>query len=257
MSTPVVNFNDMKEPVNQKFVTQPGIYRGMKNVVLKYMPATEEKKDDKGKVTQKAMSAYYEISMENEANGILKDRLWEVNTDPSKVKYVGKVYDQKTGAEVRDMTPEEQIQDDFKKWFYFLTQLGMALGNPFENVKRIIAAESTWKNMGDAFIKAFINDKTAAEAVDIKYLCANSDKRKTSYVSIPKADYRNVVVFRHFANKAESDLVLSKYEKEKCMVIKYPYGGRTAPSGEAGEIPASGFVPAGSGDAAVADNDLF
>ena len=240
--------------MNQKFVTKPGIYRGMKNVSLKWVAATEEKKDEAGKVTQKAMSAHYVIEMENEADGKLSDRYWEINTDPSKVKYVGKVYDQATGAELRSRTPEEQIAEDFKQWFYYLTQLGMALGNPFENVKRIIAVESTFKAMGDAFIRAFITEQSKSEAIDVKFLCTNNVNKKTSFVGIAKPAYNNVVFFRHFANKAESDLQLSKYEKEKCMTIQFPYGGRTAPSGAPGEVkvPDSGFTPAVSND-----EDLF
>lgn len=239
-----VQFGDMKEPVNVKYINNAGIYRNVKITKAVYVPADDAKK----------LSGYFHEVFESAAGEIYENRYWEIPADEKDIKYLSKLYD-KDGNELRDLTPAEQMQKDYEKFAYHLIQLGMALKCKFDDVKAKVTAQADFKEMCKAFTTQ-IWEKNKANTIDFKVLWNNNDKKKTSFMGIPDAGYRNVVFLPYEAAKPSSELSISAYEQKK-MVRKY-FPSNTAPSGDGAEVAAGtagGFIPIKNEDGS--DPDLF
>ena len=242
-----VQFGEMKEPVNVKYINNAGIYRNVKITKAVYVPADEAKK----------LSGYFHEVFESAAGEIYENRYWEIPEKAEDLKFVSKLYD-KDGNEVRDLTKEEQMQKEYEKFAYHLIQLGMALKCKFDDVKSKVTAQADFKAMCKAFNEQ-IYAKNKENTIDFKVLWNNNDKKKTSFMGIPDAGYRNVVFLPYDASKTSSELSISAYEQKK-MVRKY-FPSNTAPSGDGAEVAAGsggGFVPLKTEDgAAGGSEDLF
>ncbi len=240
-----VQFGDMKEPVNVRYINNAGIYRNVSLTKAVYVPADDAKK----------LSGYFHEVFESAAGEIYENRYWEIPADEKDIKFLSKLYD-KDGNEIRDLTPAEQMQKDYEKFAYHLIQLGMALKCKFDDVKTKVTAQADFKSMCNAFTEQ-VYAKNKDNKIEFKVLWNNNDKKKTSFMGIPDAGYRNVVFLPYDASKPNSELTISPYEQKK-MVRKY-FPTNTAPAGDNAEVAGGGggFKPLDTGDGASATEDLF
>jgi len=203
-----VQFNDMKEPVNIRWVNDAGIYRGFKLKKLEYVGPNAEKK----------LSGYVEETFEHEEGLTYMHRIWHFAEKPEDVKYFGKLY--KDGVIVRDKTASETIDESFTALAYHFCQLGMAYGKNFEEVKKLITAEgANFVKIVNLF-KTKIWDLNKEKLIDFKVIWRNNDSKKTSFLLIPDAGYRSLL-FAANTKDTISILSMSPYEKEKCSKRKY------------------------------------
>jgi hypothetical protein len=224
-----VNFDDMKAPSQEKYIGTVGIWRG---AVIKSFSITPVKLKDATKpesATNKKTGGWLEMILENEKDGKFTVRHFPLPVKPDDVAYVGKVYGT-NGEELRDRTKAEQMQEDYKSFAYFMIQIAMALGNEFDNAKRIVTPNNTFESMVDATRKAFMPVFPTPQKVDFKTIWQNSDKNKTSYLQMPKAGVSNIVIARHDPNAPLSTVQFTAYEKKSGMIEKYPYQQKAAAS---------------------------
>lgn len=241
-----VQFGDMKEPVNVKYINNAGIYRNVSLTKAVYVPADEAKK----------LSGYFHETFESATGEIYENRYWEIPEKAEDLKFVSKLYD-KDGNEVRDLTKEEQMQKEYEKFAYHLIQLGMALKCKFDDVKSKVTAQANFKEMCKAFTTQ-IWEKNKTNTIDFKVLWNNNDKKKTSFMGIPDAGYRSVVFLPYDANKQSSELTISPYEIKKEKLVRKYFPTSTAPSSDGAEVAggsAAGFVPMKNEDGT--DPELF
>jgi len=231
MANEKVQFGDMKEPVNVRYIGDAGIYRDMKVTKLEFVPANAEKK----------LSSYLLETFENSKGEIFENRYWAPPATEEEVKFVGKLYGDK-GEELRDLTKTEQIRKQFETTAYHMIQLAMALGVKFDDAKPKITAHDTFSGMCDAFIGIW--KLNPGKTIDMKLLWNNSDKKKTSFLGIPDAGYRSVVFLPYKADKPNSELALSPYEADKKLVRKYkPTAKAPADGAVESAAPGEGFIP--------------
>ena len=231
MANEKVQFGDMKEPVNVRYIGEAGIYRDMKVKKLEFVPANAEKK----------LSAYLLEVFENPKGEVFENRYWAPPETEEEVKFVSKLYGEK-GEELRDMTKAEQIRKSFETTAYHMIQLCMALGVKFDDAKSKITAHDNFKGMCTAFEGLW--KLHIGASIDMKLLWNNSDKKKTSFLGIPDAGYRNVVFLPYKADKPNSELALSPYEIDKKLTRKYkPTAKAPADGAVESAAPGEGFVP--------------
>lgn len=259
-----VNFADMSAPVNEKSIKNPGIYRKMEVKSFKYVPSAP-KKDDKNQPVmtngQPVISkAYTEVIVGNEDDGNFKHMYFEVSSNPADVTYFSKVY--VDNIPVRDKTAEEQIASDLMNYAYFLVNLMQALGNTFDNARRVLVPAKTFKEMTEAVIKACPNERMMGKYIDVKIICKNNINKKSSFMQIADANSKNVVMCM-WTDKPKSDIDYTKYELEKQSVVLFPYGSASANAPKAGiaaeldntPLANNGYV--NSALAAQPEGDLF
>lgn len=255
MSEVKVNFDDMKKPQQQQYISTAGFWRNayLKQFGIEPLKEKTKKVDGKDVGTGEFTGGWLNVVLDSE-QGIFQGKYFALATKPEEVKFVGKVYDLKTGAELRDKTKEEQLQDDYKDFAYFLIQLGMALGNEFDNVRRIVTGvePTTFSIMIDAFAKAFVKDDMIKARIDYKTIFNNNDKAKTSFLQFPKATGNNIVFTQYDPKEPKSSLSFTGYEKKKKADQElYPY--QKPASGGTGSTPATNtaidsFTPAPEGE---------
>lgn len=252
-----VDFDQMAEPSQQKYISEAGIYRNVLVTKMGIAPITE--KDGK------KSGGFLEIVIESAEYGMFTIKHWPLPKTPDEVKFVMKVYGP-NGEELRDRTKEEQLNADHVEFAYFLCQLGMAWNNPFDNVKRIVIVEKTFETMIGAFIKAFFTDQARKSPIDVKLVWNNNIKDKKSFLQIAKATQKNVVFRPYLKSLAKSDLEFTAYEKKKKMLIcEFPYAKPAtgaASNGSGATQPTGDWKPpanpgAALGIEALPDGNLF
>ena len=247
MST--VNFDTMKEPVNKKFISNPGIYRGLKLVKAVWVD-DKAKKDSMGVETTEIAKGGFEIVLENDKDGEFTNRYYKVPEQESEIKYFNKKY--VNGVEVGNLSVAEQLDKELTDFAYFLITLTMALDKTFDTAKKAIAGVGM-KGMAEAFIKN-VFPTAKDKLIDVKIVCANSDSKKSSFVSIAKAGYNAVPFAKYNKSAAESELQFTKYEKENQSFIKYPYGSKTPPANNATATNALGLPLVAPGTTGFGEN---
>lgn len=245
MANEKVQFGDMKEPINVRYIGEAGIYRNMKITKLEFVAANAEKK----------LSSYLMETFENEKGEVFENRYWAPPETEDEVKFVSKLYGDK-GEELRDLTKTEQIRKSFETTAYHMIQLAMALGVKFDDAKSKITAHDTFKGMCGALDGLW--KLNIGKTIDMKLLWNNSDKKKTSFLGIPDANYRSVVFLPYKADKPNSELNFSPYEVSNKLARKYKPTAK-APAGDGVETaaPGEGFVPVAAPEGAAAGEDLF
>lgn len=244
MAKEKVMFDDMKEPVNVRYISDAGIYRNMKVKKLEFNAAKEK------------LSAFLLEVFENEKGEVFENRLWAPPETEEEVKFVSKLYGD-NGEELRDMTKAEQIRKQFETTAYHMIQLGMAMKLKFDDVKPKITAHDTFKGMCEALIH--IQKLQAAHTIDLKLLWNNSKTKKTSFLGIPDAGYRSVVFAVYHPEKPNSELSISPYETTNKLVRMFK---PTPPKSNNAEVAADGeqkggFIPIAGVEGAADGADLF
>lgn len=277
----VLNFSGVAEPKPEVFLRVAGVYKGckVKDFEFKVPETKKRKKAGSTEEEEYILSASCVITFvvpTPAGDAIIKDYLYEPDTDTSTYKYFDKLFDK--GVAIRDFLPQEQFLFNYQKIRMYLTQLGMSMGASFVDISSMFSTcETDFMSIITRFKEKVFTPKAATGLLDMKVLWNNSKNKQTSYLGIPKPRFPNSITFwattvfkddKGVVTYGNSAIQLNAYEMKTCMKPEYsnnndkPTGDGTIQNGSGGLAESMAAAPGSAAGFSfqappVDSNDLF
>jgi hypothetical protein len=255
-----IQFDDVEDSRQWKTIQEGGIKQNFQLVEAVFQDEKEEKKDDKGKVVEKATKPMVKLVFQQPEDTIqFSTYLFNPPRNEKECNFFGDVYE--GGVPIRKRTPDEEIKEQFKNLYYIYEQLGRALGASKDALALLKSIKGSpdvlFRKFFDTFFTKVISiEKAKAKRIDLKVLFNNNDTKKTSFLGLAKANATNMIFAPHIAGQKESLLQVTEWEL-KNVKRKYSPNDR-APQSNDTLIPSSGpAADDGLSRDPVSTEDLF
>jgi len=204
-----VNFGDMPESKPMRHIREAGIHRGGTYQGMKKDTYSQKKKNSQGVEEVTATWDYWEFAFIF-PKGEMQHRYFCPEENPTSITVFRDLY--VDGVTTRKMTAEEQIKADLEAAFYFLTQLAVAQGYAFLQVRDMLdraVRGGGFNKMMEDYAK-YCPPKS--DLIDMKVLWCNNKNKKVSFLTLPNPTSRNGVFGKHIPE--QETVFLSKTEEK-------------------------------------------
>jgi hypothetical protein len=177
-----------------RHIREAGVHRGGTFQGMKKDTYVQKKKDTQGVEQVVAKWDYWEFAFIF-PKGEMQHRYFCPEEDATKITVFRDLYVE--GVTTRKMTAEEQIKSDLEATFYFLTQLAVAQGYAFLQVREMLdraVRGGGFNKMMEDFAK-YCPPKS--DLLDMKVLWCNNKNKKVSFLTLPNPTSRNGVFGKH------------------------------------------------------------